>query len=281
MGVYFFLNGRFYPEAKHLLDIRHRAFRYGETVFETLLLHQNKLLLLPWHLERLEKGLAVIGIQLPEELSANRLEEISRELAAKNQIHSSARIRLSVSRGPGGLYDFKENYTDVLIEAGGFDRKPYFWNENGLQTDLFKEFPKDPSPLSFCKNGNHIPYVLAARFAGKNKLNDAILCNSSGELADTSLSNIFLVKNNQCYTPPISSGTVAGVMRRYLLEKGKEAGFDISEKTLLPEDLGNADELFTTNMIKGLRWVGSCGSKTYAANLGRHIFETLIKPLTN
>jgi branched-chain amino acid aminotransferase len=80
------------------------------------------------------------------------------------------------------------------------------------------------------------------------------------------------------FTPPLSEGGVAGVMRKYLLEQVK-GNYPVQEALLTPEILGKADEVFLTNVIQGIRWVREWKDKQYTNVVANEIFQQYVKPL--
>jgi branched-chain amino acid aminotransferase len=120
---------------------------------------------------------------------------------------------------------------------------------------------------------------MAARFARENKLNDALVSNQYGRIAEASIANIFWLKDEVIYTPPLSEGCVAGVMRRHLLEKLPAAGYKILEKPCSIADIENADEIFLTNAVKGIRWVRQFRDKIYSNNLSQKIYKEFIQTI--
>jgi branched-chain amino acid aminotransferase len=102
---------------------------------------------------------------------------------------------------------------------------------------------------------------MAAMYAKQHRINEAILLNPYGRVADTTIANLFIVHHKQLITPPLSEGGICGVMRKHLMKM--DLPFSIIEKPLTIEDLENADEIFLTNAINGIRWVGMFRDSSY------------------
>ena len=92
------------------------------------------------------------------------------------------------------------------------------FNENGLIIDIFPDARKSVDIFSNLKSANYLPYVMAAIWAKENKLNDALILNQHDRICDSTIANVFWVKDNKIFTPPLNEGCVAGVMRRKILE---------------------------------------------------------------
>ena len=106
-------------------------------------------------------------------------------------------------------------------------------------------------------------YSMATMYARSHGWGDCLVLNSRERIADSSIANLFYIKGDIIYTPPLSEGCVAGVMRRWLIETLPAAGFRVLEKPVAPEDLILADEVFLTNAIRGVREVVNFGGATY------------------
>jgi len=118
---------------------------------------------------------------------------------------------------------------------------------------------------------------MAALQAKKERWDDAFVLNTAERVCDATIANIFVVKNGTICTCPLQEGCIAGIMRRFLLERLPVNNFSIQEKTISEEDLLVADEVFLTNAIKGIRWVGQCGAARYSNQITKAVFSKLFK----
>lgn len=105
---------------------------------------------------------------------------------------------------------------------------------------------------------------MAAVYAKENKLNDCLVLNANGKIADSTIANLFLVKGDTIFTPALSEGCVNGVMRKYLLESLAASNYQVEETIVSAEDLLAADEVFLSNAINGIRWVQRFRNKIYS-----------------
>jgi branched-subunit amino acid aminotransferase/4-amino-4-deoxychorismate lyase len=233
----------------------------------------GNILLKDYHFERLFLGLEVLKFNTPALFTKQKIEKEIRELSKKNECERSARIRLSVSRGNGGLYEC-DNKFSYLIECWPLEQKAL--NENGLVIDIFPDARKSIDVFSNLKSANYLPYVMAAIWAKENKLNDALILNQHDRICDSTIANIFWVKDNNIFTPPLNEGCVAGVMRKKILELGSgNSDYLVQESVLTQEILLQADEVFLTNAIAGIRWVKECRNKVYKNTMSGKIFALL------
>jgi len=181
MKKYFNYNGRFFADDETVLSKDDRSYRYGDGLFETMKLINGIILLEDYHFERLFLGLDVLKFNIPVLFTKRQIEKEIKELSKKNECERSARIRLSVSRGNGGLYEC-DNKFSYLIECWPLEQKGF--NENGLIIDIFPDARKSIDIFSNLKSANYLPYVMAAIWAKGNKLNDALILNQHDRICD-------------------------------------------------------------------------------------------------
>ena len=201
------------------------------------------------------------------------------KLAEKNGHQKAARIRLTIIRGEGGLYDPINLFPNYLIETwllpienpGKYSNSI---NINGLILGIYDQVKKSMDILSNLKHNNFLPYVMAAFYAKEQKCNDAIILNSEGRICDTTIANIFIIKGEQIYTPSLTEGCVAGVTRKVFILAMRNSEYPVIEKELLLSELWEADELFLTNSIHGIRWVQRIADKVYSNKITRNIYSS-------
>ena len=271
-------NGRLLDEQEPVIKASDRCYRYGDGVFETIRVWKGKILFAELHFERLMFSLQTLKINLPKLVTPKFLENEIMELCGKNKCEDSARIRLSVSRGHGGLYDSDDNF-QYLIECSALPGTTGSLNENGLVIDIFPHARKSIDIFSNLKSSNYLPYTMAALYAKEKKLNDCLLLNIHERICDATIANIFWVKDKTVFTPPLSEGCVAGVMRRYLIEKLTSTGQSLREEELGIRNLENADEIFLTNAIHGIRWVKQFRKNVYENKMSEQLFKKFVLPL--
>ncbi|MGB4935744.1 MAG: aminotransferase class IV [Ferruginibacter sp.] len=272
---YFIFNGKFYPENTAVVNAGNRGLRFGDGLFETLRANQGEIEFLDEHLARLWQGLAVLQFQIPKHFSPDKLQEDIGNLLRKNGHVNLARIRLTLFRGDGGLYDDINHTPGYLIQSWALPNDSGKWNSNGLVLGIYEEAKKSCDLLSNLKHNNFLPYVLAALQAKKQKWNDALLLNTNGNICDTSIANIFLIKDELIYTPALTEGCIAGIMRKQVINHLNQLPVNVIETTLSIDDLVAADEVFLTNSIYHIRWVQAVGDKKYGNQQTQKIYSTL------
>ncbi|MBC7949539.1 MAG: aminotransferase class IV [Chitinophagaceae bacterium] len=254
-----------------------RGYRYGDGLFETMKVIKGKILLESYHFERLFKGLKLLQFTLPALLTPAMLRRKVLALASRNKCERLGRVRLSIYRGHGGLYDSSK--AQYLIECWPVEETVNRINENGQVIDIFPNARKSCDLYSNLKSANFLTYSMAAQYAMDNKLNDCLVSNVMGHLADATIANLFLVKNKLVITPSLAEGCVEGVMRRHLIDRLKDSAFDVREGVVTKNDLETFEEAFLTNTMYGIRWVGRFRKKIYTNHQTLKIYRDFVTPL--
>jgi len=271
------INGNIVEKSKAGLSPDDHSYRYGDGLFETMKISNGNILLEEYHFERLFSGLETLKFESPVLFTKQTISDQIRELCKKNNYEESARVRLSVSRGSGGLYDCDNNLS-YLIESWPLDQNNRVLNENGLIIDIFPDARKSIDKFSNLKSANYLPYVMAAIWAKENKLNDVLILNQHDRICDSTIANIFWIKDNKIFTPPLSEGCVAGVVRKKFLKLAiPNSNLFVLESILTADILLQADEVFLTNATSRIRWVKEFRNKIYKNTISSKIFAALDK----
>ena len=272
----FNFNGKIFSEGISIVGGDNRGLRYGDGLFETIKMKKGQLIQDDEHFARLWNGMKVLQFDIPKQFTPDKLQEEITILVKKNGHENAARVRLNVFRGNGGLYDAKNYFPNYIIQSWALPEENGEWNSNGLIAGVYEEVKKSCDILSNLKHNNYLPYILAALKAKKEKWNDAILLNTYGRICDTTIANIFLIQDGVIYTPALTEGCVAGVMRKKIIQELIKFQFKLTEKEIARDDLLNADEIFFTNSIYNLRWVQRIGNKEFSNAISRKIYDTVI-----
>jgi branched-chain amino acid aminotransferase len=265
-------NGNFIKEGLPVVTANNRGLRYGDGIFETIKFVNGEIKHKKLHFERLFHGAATLKIELPALLNATSLEEEIARTVEKNRVMDDARVRLMLFRGDGGLYEIDGGGGGYIIQVWSLPEGKQEFNENGLIIGLYDGAMKPCDGLANIKSNNYLVYAMAAIHAKENKRNDNLVLNTHGRICDASIANIFWAKDGRIFTPPLSEGCVAGVMRRHLLE----SGHGIAELPCTISDIENAEEIFLTNAIAGIRWVQEFNGKMYKNALSRELYPATI-----
>lgn len=276
---YFNYNGKLFEESEPVIGPNNRGFRYGDGLFETIKSSKGKLLFAEEHFERLVNGSDVLQFKMPAHLDMARLENEILRLLEKNGHNELARVRLTLFRGNGGLYDEISHYPEYIIQTWALPDNAGQWNSNGLTMGVYTHAKKARDKFCNLKHNNFLPYVMAALYARSEKWNDALILNDAGRVCDSSIANVFLVKDDQISTVSLDEGCVAGVMRKNVLKRLSESDIKVQERAISIEDLLNAEEVFLTNSIFNIRWVQSIGKKKYTNRYIREIYSGILSTI--
>jgi branched-chain amino acid aminotransferase len=260
-------NGEIKPTGQPLFGANNRSFKYGDGVFETIKVCQKRIPLANLHFERLFLSLKLLKIKFSFEEAF--LTDAIIDLCQKNSCSDLARVRLAV-------YREEDNSAGFLIEAIPLPAEANMLNEKGLVVDFYPYTRKSKDAFSNLKTANFLPYVLAGLYAKEKNLDDSIVLNCDNHICDTSKANIFLIKNEEIYTPALHQGCVNGVMRRFLMDGLKNLNFSVHQQEITEEDLTNANEVFLSNAIYGMRWVKSFKNNEYANAISFFIYQQLV-----
>ncbi len=237
------LNGVLMAAADARIDPADRGLTLGDGLFESLRARDGEILRLDAHLARLRAGAAVIGLPLP--MSDEALGDSLRETLRGNDIDDGV-LRLTVTRGPAGrgLLPPASSHPTILVTAAAQGGQP-----PGPVAAVIAATTRrnEYSPLSRCKTINYLDNILARREADERGADEALMLNTAGRLAETTIANLFLVIGGDLVTPPVADGALPGVMRADVI-----ALAGAGERPLAPEDLARASEAFVTNSL-GIR----------------------------
>ena len=276
---WFNYNGKLYKADAPVIGPDNRGLRFGDGIFETMKMKQGKLILADEHFARLWKGMEVLQFAVPRHFEPEKLQEEIATLAKKNLHENAARIRLTILRGNGGLYDAADHRPNYIIQTWALPEGNGEWNSNGLVLGIYTHVKKSCDILSNLKHNNYLPYVMAALEAKKEKWNDAIVLNTNERVCDTTIANIFFIKDDIVYTPALTEGGVAGIVRKFLIDALKANGFECIEKSITTEELLNADEVFLTNSIYNIRWVSSINDISFGNAITQKIYAALMSTI--
>ncbi len=268
---FFLFNGKFFPEGSTPLSVNSRGLRFGDGLFETMKSTNGHIEMIDGHFARLWKGLDILQFKIPAHFTPDSLEQEVLALLQKNSQLQNARIRITVFRGDGGLYDAVNHIPNYLIQTWELPGDKATWNSNGLILGIYTEVKKSCDKLSNLKHNNFLPYSMAALYAKSQKWNDAVILNTYGCICDSTIANIFLIKNNIIYTPALEEGCIAGVMRRHIIQQLTKLGYQAEQTRITVDELFSADEVFLTNSIFNIRWVQQMGDSKFANTLTEKI----------
>jgi len=246
------VNGEIQKDTVTFAGKDHRGLKYGDGLFESIRMMNGKMPLLSDHLRRLFRGMKFLKIEKPVHFNTAFFRK---EIRRITQLEQNARIRISVYRESGGLYTPTNNQPFYLVEYQSLKSDCWRWNKKGVILKFCPTVQLPITPWSGLKTSNSLPYILAGLWKQEQGIDDCILLNQSGFVAEASSSNVFYFKNKKLYTTTDKSGGILGVMRGHILKLAKKNGINIYKKDILSKELMEADEVFLTNAVQGVKWV--------------------------
>ncbi|MHC4205489.1 MAG: aminotransferase class IV [Planctomycetota bacterium] len=240
-----FLNDKLVDIDKACISVTDSGFLYGAGLFETMRSHNGVVFALKDHLDRLFVSADVLSINNPYD--REYITEAITELLRANKL-TDARLRLTLTNGPMAESEEQRKST-LLITAAKFRSYPPEYYKKGVLVVLcpFKQNPIDPT--SGRKTTSYFSRIIALNLAHQKRAAEAIWFTVDNRLAEGCISNVFLVKDSELYTPPINTPVLPGVARKTVCRLAMQNSIKFTEKDLTIDDVLGADEIFLTNVI--------------------------------
>ncbi|MBD2752854.1 aminotransferase class IV [Spirosoma sp. BT704] len=245
-------NSDILPETTFQLSANDRAFQYGDGLFETIRYANGQLWFWADHFARLSAGMAALQLIRPTGFTAETVYQCILQLLSANELtHQSARVKIQVWRQPGGLYTPTVNTTNILITA---QSGPDFSITEKARVAVYNAFRLSLSPVSAFKTLNALPYVLAGLYKEQHSLNDIILLDTEGNVAECLASNLFWFFDQTLHTPSLQTGCINGIIRQQLVRLAPTVGISVSEGLYQPAVFSKAEAIFCANVM-GIQWL--------------------------
>jgi branched-subunit amino acid aminotransferase/4-amino-4-deoxychorismate lyase len=252
-----------------------RAYSFGDGVFESVRLINGKPINLDQHIARLKSGAKAIKITYNEAWDHAFFEKIIAELVEKIGITEGGKAKIHLDRSEGGNYIPTSTEGTILVEAMAFESNHFELNTKGWEIDLYQDLKKQVNHLANFKTKNGLTYIMAGISANEKKYDDLLIINDKGGIIESTSSNLFVVSNGVLYTPGLEEGCLAGTMRMQVINLAIKNNIKVYECNILPQNLLGADEIFLTNAIRGVVWVGGYRTKRYFNNTARKFVALL------
>lgn len=253
-----------------------RSFLYGDGVFETLKVVNQKVLFLEDHYFRLMASMRIVRMEIPMNFTMEYFENQIINTVIANQCADSARARITVYRNEGGYYLPETNQISFIIQAKSLPNSLYSYEAIPYEVDLYKDFYIAKQLLSTLKTTNKIIHVTGSIFAKENGFQNCLLLNDEKNVVEALQGNIFMLLDGKLITPPITDGCLNGIMRKKIISLAKSLeNIEMIEASISPFDLQKAEELFITNVIKGIQPITKYRKKEYSTNMAMQLTEKL------
>ena len=268
-------NGSIVSDDTNLLT-HNRAFLYGDAVFETVKIVNSKILFLEDHYFRLMSSMRIVRMEIPMNFTMEFLEEQILNLAKAKNIEKSSRARITVYRNDGGYYMPQNNTVSYLIAAEELEDGLYSIVQKEYIVDLYSDFYVAKQLLSSIKTTNKLLNITASIYASENALDNCLLLNDSKNVIEALQGNLFMLSGNILVTPPVSEGCLNGIMRKQILRLARTLeNLEVVEEVISPFDLQKADELFITNVIKGIQPITKYRKKEFTIDFSKQMVQKL------
>jgi branched-chain amino acid aminotransferase len=275
-GKFISFNNQIVSKETPLFTIANRSFCYGDGFFESMRITGSEMPFIKNHFDRIKETASVLEINLPPDLSIESLQETVKLLAEKNGVEKEGKARINFYRNEGGLYAPESNTCSVIVDVMPYASAiGYELNSKGLKVDLYQKIKKPCNVLSSIKSCNSLLYVLAGKYKRDNDLEESVILNDKHNVCEFTSSNLFIVINGVLYTPALAEGCINGVMRKVILDLAAKARIYVYETELKPNDLIRADEIFLTNAVQGIQWIGAYKSKRYFNKVSKTLIDAL------
>lgn len=262
----YILNGKLINTENIDLNVnKNGSFWYGDGFFEAMKHVNGRILFVEQHWERIIISCSILKMENPF-ISLEQFCDYVNQLAISSGPAPSKRIKLNVWRNTFQGYKPEGNHTEFLITAAEHSDIYYPLNTRGLRLCIYSKNLKSISSLGNVKSTSSQLYVLATLFAQDKSLDDSILLNSKINPIETSRANLWVIKKDTLYTPPLNEGCLDGIMRRVLLEICNEENIHVQQEPITLDFLKQAKEVFTSSSIGGIKWVTSVDDSNYLSN---------------
>lgn len=271
------INGTIFEDLKAKLSPFNRGFAYGDAVFETLKINNNKPLFWESHYFRLMASMRILRMEIPMNFTPEFLEE--QIISLVNSLSSTAvsyRAKLTVFRDSEGYYTPDNNAVSFTISVSELDSDIYKIYDHSYEIELFKDYFIAPNLLSTLKTNNKVVNVVGSIFAKENNYNNCLLLNTNKNVIEALNGNVFLVNGTTIKTAPLTDGCLKGIVREKLIEIiSKSSEYKLDESSISPFELQKADEIFITNIIQGIVPVTKYRKKAYASEVSKALLGML------
>jgi 4-amino-4-deoxychorismate lyase len=229
-----------------------RGFAYGDGVFETCRYSRGTIPLWSYHRERLFRSAERLKIPFNESLLTQYLDAMLAHLSDANIAQSV--VKITLTRGVGGrgyrLPDqIAPTYCIGIFPCAPLQTEQY---RNGVVVRICDLRLSQAPALAGMKHLNRLEHILA-RAEWQDEFAEGLLLDAQGRVVEATVSNLFVVKNNQLYTPDLSVAGVAGIMRKNIIERLAPAlGLACQIVDMELDFVRGADEIFLCNSVYGI-----------------------------
>lgn len=261
------INGVITSPEQANISVFDRGFLYGDSIYEVTYSEDSCLIFFHDHLERLYNSAAILGMSIF--LSRDNIISESIKTLKASKL-TRAYIRIIITRGETEIgldpsNSFKNNLIIIVKPQPIYPETQY---EHGLKLLLSNVVRNNRMALDpNAKSGNYLNNVLAIKEAKNQGFDDAIMLNNNGKITEGTSFNIWAVKNNIVYTPPVSSGLLRGITREKTIDVANKNSITLDHSELDADFIFNADEVFITSSTKGIMPVSQISEHKFGSSI--------------
>jgi branched-chain amino acid aminotransferase len=241
-----YIDGKYLDEKNAKISVFDHGLLYGDGIFEGIRAYNGRVFKLKEHIDRLFYSAKALLLPIP--ISHAQIMKAVVDTCRANKLREGY-IRLVVTRGIGtlGLNPNRCKNPSVIVIADKIQLYPESHYKRGLDIITVPTTRNLHSALNpAIKSLNYLNNILAKIEANNGGVEEAVMLNAEGYVAECTGDNIFIVKGNTLSTPPLSAGALYGITRQTVMELAQKDGLAVAEPNLTRYDLFNADECFLT-----------------------------------
>lgn len=261
---YIWMDGEMLPWRDARTHILCHGLHYGSAVFEGERIYGGNIFKLRAHSQRLIGSGEMLDMQIP--LSVDEIDDISREVVKANNVENGY-VRPIAWRGSEQMA-ISAMDTTIHVAFACWDWPKYFFPKGGegkgiaLLTSSWRRPHPSTAPVQSKASGIYMIGTIAKHEADRQGYDDVLMLDYAGRVAESSGSNIFLVKGNTIATPEPEC-FLNGITRQTVMKLASELGYDVEEREIMPDELGSFEEVFVTGTAAEITSVGKIDDKEY------------------
>ncbi len=246
------------------VEVPNRSMNFGDGLFETMVFTHSEIRFFVYHLDRIKRGMALLGMDLTSLDSEGILFFLKDNFKGE-----CLRVRWNIYRSGSGKYTPPGSSTEQLLHISVFQAAPRVKSKAVFARDV----QLYPTVWSSFKTLNCLPYILANMERVRKEADEIILLDYRGYLSEAGSSNLFWLSEGVIYTPALSCGCLDGIARRVILERAK-ARLSVVEGEFLPEVLKSAEQVWVSNAT-GISYLKEIEGVKYATD-SQQFLESLL-----
>jgi D-alanine transaminase len=274
MNNIIYLNGQFIPQKEASISVMDRGFLFSDAIYEVIPVSNGRMIAGTEHLERLERSLDAIKIHNPLSMEA-WLNTLNNLLNKNNKQKKDASFYIQVTRGeqPFRSHPIPQSPAPtVFILCGDSITKPVKELAKGMSAITVEDKRRQDC---YIKATALLPNILAHQEAVDAGAQEAILIRD-GFASEGTSSNLFIIKNKQLITPPLSVNILSGITRKLVIEIAKSHEISYKERPIIKDELYTADEIWLTGSSKEIVPIIKLDGQPVGTENAGHLWHKMI-----